>query len=72
MRLDEPPRVTIIDFKSGDPESDERMSLDEDEMRLQLTMYGLAAAVNSNTKRTAASSVTWAKLRMVAASSRLI
>lgn len=43
VRLDEPPRVTIIDFKSGDPESDERMSLDEDEMRLQLTMYGLAA-----------------------------
>lgn len=43
VRLDDPPRVTIIDFKSGEPESDDRMSLDEDEMRLQVTMYGLAA-----------------------------
>ncbi|ODQ99160.1 hypothetical protein BHQ21_25475 [Mycobacterium sherrisii] len=43
VRLDDPPRVTIIDFKSGDPESDERMSLDEEEMALQVTMYGLAA-----------------------------
>jgi DNA helicase-2/ATP-dependent DNA helicase PcrA len=43
IRLDDPPRVTIIDFKSGEPESDARMSLDEDEMRLQVSMYGLAA-----------------------------
>jgi DNA helicase-2/ATP-dependent DNA helicase PcrA len=43
MRLDDPPRVTIIDFKSGEPESDTRMTLDEDEMRLQVSMYGLAA-----------------------------
>ncbi len=43
VRLDDPPRVTIVDFKSGEPESDDRMSLDEDEMRLQVTMYGLAA-----------------------------
>jgi DNA helicase-2/ATP-dependent DNA helicase PcrA len=43
VRLDDPPRVTIVDFKSGEPGSDDRMSLDEDEMRLQVTMYGLAA-----------------------------
>jgi len=43
IRLDDPPRVTIIDFKSGEPESDARMMLDEDEMRLQVSMYGLAA-----------------------------
>jgi DNA helicase-2/ATP-dependent DNA helicase PcrA len=43
VRLDNPPRVTIVDFKSGEPESDDRMHLDEDEMRLQVTMYGLAA-----------------------------
>lgn len=43
IRLDDPPRVTIIDFKSGRPESDARMSLDEGEMRLQVMIYGLAA-----------------------------
>jgi DNA helicase-2/ATP-dependent DNA helicase PcrA len=43
VRLDDPPRVTIIDFKSGEPESDIKQSLDEDEMRLQVTMYGIAA-----------------------------
>ena len=43
IRLDDPPRVTIIDFKSGRPESDARMSLDEEEMRLQVMIYGLAA-----------------------------
>jgi DNA helicase-2/ATP-dependent DNA helicase PcrA len=43
VRLDEPPRVTIVDFKSGDPESDTRLTLDEEEMKLQVTMYGLAA-----------------------------
>jgi DNA helicase-2/ATP-dependent DNA helicase PcrA len=43
IRLDDPPRVTIIDFKSGQPDSDARMSLDEDEMRLQVMIYGLAA-----------------------------
>jgi DNA helicase-2/ATP-dependent DNA helicase PcrA len=43
VRLDDPPRVTIIDFKSGDPESDAHEKLDEDEMRLQVSLYGLAA-----------------------------
>ncbi|MEX2135940.1 MAG: ATP-dependent DNA helicase [Chloroflexota bacterium] len=42
VRLDDPPRVTIVDFKSGEPGSDAH-SLDEEEMRLQVTMYGLAA-----------------------------
>jgi DNA helicase-2/ATP-dependent DNA helicase PcrA len=43
VRLDDPPRVTIIDFKSGDAESDKRMKLDEGEMRLQVGLYALAA-----------------------------
>jgi len=43
VRLDEPPRVTIIDFKSGEKDSDQRISLDPEEMRLQLQLYGLAA-----------------------------
>jgi DNA helicase-2/ATP-dependent DNA helicase PcrA len=43
VRLDDPPRVTIIDFKSGESESDSRMGLTEEEMSLQVTMYGLAA-----------------------------
>jgi DNA helicase-2/ATP-dependent DNA helicase PcrA len=43
LRLDDPPRVTIIDFKSGEAGSDARMSLDEEEMALQVSVYGLAA-----------------------------
>jgi DNA helicase II / ATP-dependent DNA helicase PcrA len=43
VRLDEPPRVTLIDFKSGEAESDVSSKLDEDEMRLQICLYGLAA-----------------------------
>ena len=43
IRLEDPPRVTIIDFKSGEPDSDNAMKLDEDEMRLQISLYGLAA-----------------------------
>lgn len=43
IRLDDPPRVTLIDFKSGEADSDSRQKLDEDEMRLQVTVYGLAA-----------------------------
>lgn len=43
VRLDDPPRVTIIDFKSGEPESDAHSTLDEEQMRLQVSLYGLAA-----------------------------
>jgi DNA helicase-2/ATP-dependent DNA helicase PcrA len=43
IRLDEPPRVTLLDFKSGDTESDIASKLDEDLMRLQVSLYGLAA-----------------------------
>jgi DNA helicase II / ATP-dependent DNA helicase PcrA len=43
VRLDHPPRVTVIDFKSDEPDSDNSVKLDSDEMRLQVTMYGLAA-----------------------------
>lgn len=42
IRLDAP-RVTIIDFKSGQADSDVHEKLDEDEMRLQVSLYGLAA-----------------------------
>jgi len=43
VRQDDPPRVTLIDFKSGDPESDKHQKLDEDEMRLQVALYAVAA-----------------------------
>ena len=43
VRRDDPPRVTLIDFKSGVPESDRKQDLDEDEMRLQLGIYAVAA-----------------------------
>jgi DNA helicase-2/ATP-dependent DNA helicase PcrA len=43
VRQDDPPRVTLIDFKSGDPDSDKHQKLDEKEMRLQVTLYALAA-----------------------------
>lgn len=43
VRLDHPPRVTLIDFKSGDPDSDSHQKLDEDEMRLQIGIYAVAA-----------------------------
>jgi len=43
IRLDEPPRVTLLDFKSGPPESESAAKLDEEEMRLQVSLYGLAA-----------------------------
>ncbi len=43
VRKDDPPRVTLIDFKSGHPESDNQQKLDEDEMRLQVAIYAIAA-----------------------------
>lgn len=43
VRHDNPPRVTLIDFKSGDPDSDKHTKLDEEEMKLQLAIYALAA-----------------------------
>ena len=43
IRLDNPPRVTLIDFKSGQAESDVSSKLDEEEMKLQVSLYGLAA-----------------------------
>ncbi len=43
LRLDDPPRVTLIDFKSGESESEALAKLDEEEMRLQISLYGLAA-----------------------------
>ncbi|MBX2979407.1 MAG: ATP-dependent helicase [Flavobacteriales bacterium] len=43
VRQDNPPRVTLIDFKSGDPDSDNHQKLDEEEMRLQVGLYAVAA-----------------------------
>lgn len=43
VRLDDPPRVTLLDFKSGEPDSDRNSKLDEDEMRLQVGIYAVAA-----------------------------
>src|SRR6185369_1922324 len=43
VRQDDPPRVTLVDFKSGDPDSERHQNLDEEEMRLQVTLYAIAA-----------------------------
>lgn len=43
IRRDDPPQVTLVDFKSGDPESDKHQKLDEEEMRLQVALYAVAA-----------------------------
>ena len=43
VRQDNPPRVSLIDFKSGDPESDKHQKLDEHEMQLQVALYAIAA-----------------------------
>lgn len=43
VRMDSPPRVSIIDFKSGEAESDRHQALDHDEMRLQVSIYAIAA-----------------------------
>jgi len=43
VRQDDPPRVTLVDFKSGDPDSERHQNLDEEEMQLQVTLYAIAA-----------------------------
>ncbi|HXG49126.1 MAG TPA: PD-(D/E)XK nuclease family protein, partial [Methylomirabilota bacterium] len=43
VRQDDPPRVTLIDFKSGDPDLDKHQKLDEKEMQLQVGLYAVAA-----------------------------
>ncbi|WP_315729665.1 MULTISPECIES: ATP-dependent DNA helicase [unclassified Bradyrhizobium] len=43
VRQDKPPRVTLIDFKSGDPDSDNHQKLDEQEMKLQVAIYAVGA-----------------------------
>ncbi|GGO64364.1 ATP-dependent DNA helicase [Nonomuraea cavernae] len=43
VRLDSPPQVTIIDFKSGERETEKHDALDEDEMKLQVSLYAVAA-----------------------------
>ena len=42
VRQDDPPMVTLIDFKSGDPDSDMHQKLDEKQMQLQIGLYALA------------------------------
>jgi len=43
VRLDDPPRITIIDFKSGERGETTQSGLSENMMRLQIGIYGLAA-----------------------------
>ena len=43
VRLDDPPRVTIVDFKSGDAREDNGSGLTAELMALQIGVYGLAA-----------------------------
>jgi DNA helicase II / ATP-dependent DNA helicase PcrA len=43
VRQDDPPRVTLIDFKSGDPDSDKHQKLNEEEMQFQVALYAVAA-----------------------------
>lgn len=43
VRRDDPPQVTIIDFKSGDADSDRHQGLSQDEMRMQVSIYAVAA-----------------------------
>ena len=43
VRLDDPPRVTIIDFKSGDADLDTGTGLSHELMSMQIGLYGLAA-----------------------------
>jgi DNA helicase II / ATP-dependent DNA helicase PcrA len=43
VRLDDPPRVTIIDFKSGDSTSENASGLTAELMGFQIGVYGLAA-----------------------------
>jgi DNA helicase-2/ATP-dependent DNA helicase PcrA len=43
VRCDDPPQVTVIDFKSGDITSDLHQNPDENEMRLQVGIYAVAA-----------------------------
>lgn len=43
LRLEDPPKVSLLDFKSGEAESDLPSSLDSELMKLQVKIYGLAA-----------------------------
>ena len=43
VRLDDPPRVTIVDFKSGEQGESNQSGLSEQMMCLQIGIYGLAA-----------------------------
>ena len=43
VRLDDPPRVSIVDFKSGDSEEETGSGLNRKLMELQIGVYGLAA-----------------------------
>lgn len=43
LRLDDPPRITIVDFKSGDGADETGTGLNREMMELQIGVYGLAA-----------------------------
>lgn len=43
LRMDDPPSVSIIDFKSGHAESDSHIQLSKEQMRRQIGIYAIAA-----------------------------
>ena len=43
VRLDDPPMISIVDFKSGDADDETGSGLSRELMRLQIGIYGLAA-----------------------------
>ena len=43
IRLDDPPMISIVDFKSGDAEEETGSGLSRELMSLQIGIYGLAA-----------------------------
>lgn len=43
VRLNDPPRVTLIDFKSGNAAGDNTSGLSTEMMEMQLSVYGIAA-----------------------------
>lgn len=43
VRQDNPPRVTLIDFKSGDAVSDKHQALTQEQMQFQVALYAVAA-----------------------------
>ena len=59
VRQDNPPRVTLIDFKSGDPDSDRHQALTEEQMQFQVALYAVAAEKELQYQPNRGSFATW-------------